>query len=240
MPHHLSALITISMLTALTASAAPLASEVDLFSTGDLAQCRAPLGDWTMAGEVALDPYDDKRLVWTEGATAAVNGEMGKTEDLHTAVEHGDVQLHVEFMVAKGANSGIYLMARYEIQILDSWGKEKLTYGDCGGIYQRHNSETNQGFEGHAPRVNASKPAGEWQTFDITFRAPRFDAAGTKTQDALFEKVVLNGMVLHENVPVTGPTRSGTFTDEQSMGPLMFQGDHGPIALRNVRLTPLK
>ena len=240
MPHHTCALIALSILTALTATAAPLESEVALFSTGDLAQCRAPLGDWTMSGEVSLDPNDGKRLVWTEGNTAAVNGKQGKTADLHTAVEHGDVQLHVEFMVARGSNSGIYLMSRYEIQVLDSWGREDLKYSDCGGIYEQNGKDGAPGFGGVAPRVNASKPPGEWQTFDITFRAPQFDKDGKKTHNARFEKVLLNGVLIHENEPVTGPTRSGTFTEEQPRGPLMFQGDHGPVAYRNVRLAPLE
>lgn len=239
MPYRFHAVTALVLLVSLGAVAGPMTSEVDLFAPGDLSGCREPLGDWTMAGEVALDPADGKRLAWSKGTSAAINGEKGKTEDLHTAVEHGDVQLHVEFMVGKGSNSGIYLMSRYEIQILDSWGKDELSYGDCGGIYQRHNFETNKGFEGHAPRVNASKKPGEWQTFDITFRAPRFDGDGNKVKDAVFEKVVLNGEVLHENVPVTGPTRSSTWNDEKPLGPLMFQGDHGPVALRNVRLTPL-
>lgn len=239
---YVKALLWCSALAALSISVQgeTLDSPADLFGTGDLGGFRAPLGDWTMVGEVTLDPGDSKRLAWTPGAAAAVNGEQGKTEDLHTKVEHGDVRLHVEFMVAEGSNSGVYLMARYEIQVLDSWGHEDLKYGDCGGIYQRHNSETNTGFEGHAPRVNASKKPGEWQAFDITFRAPRFDAEGRKTKDAVFEKVLLNGVLIHENVPVTGPTRSSTYNDEKPLGPLMFQGDHGPVAYRNVRMEPLE
>ena len=210
---------------------------VNLFAPGDLSECRAPLGDWTMAGEVSVDPADGKRLVGSSGHGVAVNGVKGKTEDLHTALEFGDVEVHVEFMVPKASNSGVYLMGRYEIQVMDSWGEEHLKYSDCGGIYQRHDEVNDKGFEGHAPRVNASKKPGEWQTFDITFRAPRFDADGKKTADAVFEKVLLNGVLIHENVSVSGPTRSGTYKDEKPLGPLMFQGDHGPVAYRNVRIS---
>tara|TARA_R110001592_G_scaffold43707_1_gene141347 strand:+ start:114 stop:845 length:732 start_codon:yes stop_codon:yes gene_type:complete len=229
-------LVTTSSLT----SAESLTDTVDLFATGDLTQCRAPLGDWVMAGDVSLAPDDDKRLGWTEGNAVAVNGDKGKTDDLHSAAEHGDVQLHVEFAVAKGSNSGIYLMSRYEIQVLDSWGKTELKYSDCGGIYEQTGKDGAPSFGGVAPKLNASKQPGEWQSFDITFRAPRFDDNGKKIKDALFEKVVLNGQIIHENEPVTGPTRSGTFTDEKPTGPLMFQGDHGPVAYRNVRMEPLK
>lgn len=209
------------------------------FACGDLSQCRAPLGDWVMAGEVLLDPADEKRLVWTEGRGAIVNGAKGKTSNLHTVAEYGDLALHVEFMVPKGSNSGVYLMGRYEIQVLDSWGVTALKYSDCGGVYQRHDEATDKGFEGHAPSVNASKKPGEWQSFDITFHAPRFDAAGNKTRDAVFEKVLLNGVLVQENVSVTGPTRSGTYKDEKPLGPLMFQGNHGPVSYRNVRVMEI-
>ncbi|MCF6285306.1 MAG: DUF1080 domain-containing protein [Candidatus Hydrogenedentes bacterium] len=217
-----------------------LTAPLDLFSTGDLSQCRAASGDWTMVGEVTSNSDDEKRLAWTKGTAVAVNGENGKTLNLHSAIEHGDVQLHVEFIVPKGSNSGVYLMGRYEIQVLDSWGVEKPKYSDCGGIYEQDGKNGAPSHGGVPPRVNAAKKPGEWQTYDITFRAPRFDKDGKKTKDAEFVKVVHNGIVIHENEPVTGPTRSATFKDEQPTGPLMFQGDHGPVAYRNVRLELLE
>lgn len=228
-----------------------------MLSGFDLSEWREPRGDWFISHEVKVDPQDEKKL-WTPGKEEVnqllfntknggvmVNGLVGKTEDLHSAQEFGDVELHVEFMVPKDSNSGIYLQARYEIQIMDSWGVEHPKYSDCGGIYQRFNNDPNipaaqQGYEGKAPRVNASKTPGEWQTFDITFQAPRFDEAGKKTQNAKFIKVILNGQVIHENEEVTGPTRSGTYQDEKPLGPLMIQGDHGPVALRNVLVRPAK
>lgn len=231
-------------LIALVALLTPMTVYAELMDVplacGDLHQCRAPLGDWVMAGAVSLDPADDKRLVWTEGNQVAVNGAKGKTSNLHMVAEYGDVELHVEFMVPKGSNSGVYLMGRYEIQVLDSWGVTDLRYSDCGGVYQRHDEATDKGFEGHAPIINASKKPGEWQSFDITFRAPRFDSAGKKTRDAVFEKVLLNGVLVQEHVSVSGPTRSSTYKDEKPLGPLMFQGNHGPVAYRNVGVTALK
>ena len=73
----------------------------------------------------------------------------------------------------------------------------------------------------------------------MTFRAPRFDKDGKKTANAVFVKVVHNGKIIHENVEVTGPTRSAAFRDEKPLGPLMLQGDHGPVAYRNIRLKEL-
>jgi hypothetical protein len=153
--------------------------------------------------------------------------------------EHGDCEAHVEFVIPQGSNSGVYFQGRYEIQVLDSWGKpaERLGHGDCGGIYQRWDPNRKPpGYEGHPPRVNASRPPGEWQTFDVIFRAPRFDADGKKVANARFVKVVHNGKLIHENVEVTGPTRAAAFGDEKPTGPIMLQGDHGPVAYRNVWL----
>src|SRR5262249_45701970 len=80
---------------------------------------------------------------------------------------------------------------------------------------------------------------GLWQHLRIEFEAPRFDAAGKKTKNARFVKVVLNGYTIQENVEVTGPTRSAAFNDEKPLGPLMIQGDHGAVALRNLAIRRL-
>lgn len=144
-----------------------------------------------------------------------------------------DVELNVEFRVPKGGNSGVYLMGRYEIQILDSHGvpDKDLESSMCGSIYERW--ENDRGFEGRPPLTNAAKPAGEWQRFQIKFRAPRF-RDGRKVEDALFVEVKLNGILVQKMQKVTGPTRASWFNDEQPQGPIMLQGDHGPIAYRNI------
>jgi hypothetical protein len=85
--------------------------------------------------------------------------------------------------------------------------------------------------------VNAAKKPGEWQKFVIDFRAPRFEN-GKKTENAKFLKVTLNNEVIHENVEVKGPTPSCLTGKESPTGPLMFQGDHGPVAFRNLKIIP--
>jgi len=197
---------------------------------GDLSAFRQPTGDWLIAGDAMLDSNNEKRLAFKPGAGAAVNGEKGRTRHLVSKVEHGDCFAQVEFMVPKGSNSGVYFQGRYEIQVLDSWGVKDPKYGDCGGVYQRW--KDNKGYEGRPPRVNASLAPGQWQRFDVWFRAPRFDESGNKTADACFVKVIHNGQVVHENQPVTGPTRAAMFNDEKPTGPIMFQGDHGAVAYR--------
>jgi 3-keto-disaccharide hydrolase len=214
----------------------------ELIGDGGLQAWKKPAKEWLVVGEVSLDAADPKKLSGKDGKGMLLNGKDGRSSNLFSATDFGDVELHVEFAVSKGSNSGVYLMSRYEIQILDSWGTKDVHYSDCGGIYQRWDPKRgkgSEGYEGHPPKANASKAPGEWQTFDIVFRAPRFDADGKKTANAKFVKVTHNGTVVHENVEVTGTTRAGAWEDEKPTGPIMLQGDHGPVAFRNIRLRPL-
>jgi hypothetical protein len=183
---------------------------------------------WTV-GVAAIDPKNPRRLVAGTGAGDLVNVTTGhgKSRDIYTTAKHGDAIITLEVMVPKGSNSGVYVHGEYEIQVLDSWGKKKLGGGDMGAIY------------GAAPpKVNACKKPGEWQTYEIHFRAPRF-TDGKKTANAKFLKVILNGQTLHENVEMKGPTPAGVTGKEHATGPLMFQGDHGPVAYRNIKISPL-
>jgi HEAT repeat protein/type 1 glutamine amidotransferase len=207
---------------------------------GDISTWRQGTGDWLIIGEASMDPANPKRLTGKLGAGVIINGSKGKTVNIFSASEFADVQAHIEFMVPRGSNSGVYFMGRYEVQVFDSWGVTEPKHSDCGGIYQRWDSDRQpKGYEGRPPRVNASLPPGQWQSFDVTFRAPRFDANGNKVTNALFEKVIHNGVVVHKNAEVTGPTRAAAYKDEKSTGPLMLQGDHGPVAYRNIWVLPL-
>lgn len=168
-----------------------------------------------------------------------LNGPQNKTVNLVTDQKFGDVELYLEFMLAKGSNSGVYLHGLYEVQIFDSWGDtEPPKSSDGGGIY--HRWIDNRGVGGSAPRVNASRRPGEWQSYCIWFRAPRFDASGKKTENAKFVRVLYNGTLVQENVEVNGPTRAAMEIPEAPVNPLMLQGDHGPVAFRNIYIRPLR
>ena len=234
---HKVALAVLVGIATVPASAAPKAQA--LFNGKDFTGWRKPAGDWTVAKAVTLDLADAQKFTIQAGQGIIVNGVKGKTVNLVAEAEFGDVEAHIEFCIPKLSNSGIYFMGRYEVQVYDSFGVERDQYPgiECGGIYGRCINKQN--VEGHSPRVNASKPPGEWQTFDVTFRAPRFDVGGKKIANAKFVKVVHNGQVVHENVEITGPTRAALFEDEKSSGPLMLQGDHGPVAYRNLQVKPI-
>jgi hypothetical protein len=215
-------------------------SVVQLFDGKTIAGWRQPAGEWLAVKGVSLDVAKPGQFVLEKGDGVLLNGVSGRTVNLLSETEHGDVEAHLEFVIPKGSNSGIYFQGRYEIQVYDSYGvaKDKYPGIECGGIYPRW-TEARGEFEGHSPRVNASKPPGQWQSLDVVFRAPRFDASGKKVRNACFVKVVFNGQVIHENVELTGPTRAAQWEDnEKATGPLMLQGDHGPVAYRNLQLKP--
>lgn len=203
----------------------------------DLSAFRGPSANWTLAGGV-LAERTAPALVTTPGTGVLVNTPAaGKNGHLLTAWEHGDLELSFDVMLPKGSNSGVYLMGRYELQLFDSWGVRAPTFADFGGIYQRWDDARGAGragFEGTAPRQNAARAPGLWQHVELLFRAPRFNGT-QKVANARFAKVTVNGVVVHENVEVTGPTQAAAFQDERATGPLMIQGDHGPVALRNIR-----
>ena len=168
-----------------------------------------------------------------------LNGPQGRTVNLVTDEKFGDIELYVEFMLAKGSNSGVYLHGLYEVQIFDSYGStEPMTSSDGGGIY--HQWIDNHGVGGSAPSRNASRRPGEWQSYQIWFQAPRFDSSGRKMQNGKFIRVLFNGLSVQENVEVEGGTRAHMEIPEAPTNPLMLQGDHGPVAFRNIYWRPLR
>ena len=213
--------------------------------SGDVVSNFRPLDTdvWKLAGHVEAVP-GERKLVTAGTGTILVDVNPGKRPAAHliTKDEFGDVKVHVEFMIPAHSNSGVYLMGRYEIQILDSYGKPNTSFDELGGIYQRWNESKpkgERGYEGFTPYKNAALAPGEWQTLDITFHAPRFNAEGRKGENARFIKVVANGITVQEQQQVTGPTRSNPIEGEAATGPIVIQGDHGPIAVRSLVVTPL-
>jgi Domain of Unknown Function (DUF1080) len=215
---------------------------IDLIGKHGFEHWRSPTGDWKRAGDAEADPKNPARQVAKAGDNVILNGPAGRSRNLVTKESFGDLEAHFEFKIPKGSNSGVKLEGFYEIQIHDSFGVAVAKATHAGGVYPRaemlpiyHHID-----EGIPPRVNAAKKAGEWQTLDIVFRAPRFDADGKKIKSARFDKVVLNGQVIHDQVEVKTPTGNAWKLKEIPRGPLLLQGDHGPVAFRNIRVRELK
>jgi pimeloyl-ACP methyl ester carboxylesterase len=212
----------------------------DLIGAKGLEAWQARADEWLIGGDAELDPANSKRLVTKPGQGVLVNGKKGSARDLLSKRKFGPIEAHVEFLIPKGSNSGVKFEGLYEIQIYDSWGKQKPTASDCGGIYPRAELKPNYHHvdEGIPPRTNACKRPGEWQTLDAIFLPPKFDADGKKTANARFVKVELNGTSIHENVEIKTPTGHAWRDKEIAEGPLLLQADHGPVAFRNVRVRP--
>jgi hypothetical protein len=186
---------------------------------------------WTV-GAARIDPADSKKLVVTPGGHELVNvtSGHGQSVDLYSTAVHGDAIITLEVMVPKESNSGVYVMGEYEVQVLDSFGKDANPGpGDMGAVYGAQ-----------PPNHPKYRAPGEWNNYEIHWQAPKFDAQGNKTANAKFIKVLLNGVTIHENLEMKGVTPGGVDGKEKSKGPLMFQGNHGAVSYRNIKISPLK
>jgi hypothetical protein len=213
---------------------------------------------WVVCDDVRLDPADPARLlpIGAGGTPDAVVlcGSDGRGSDIMTAQNYYDYELHVEFTVPKGSNSGVYNRGLYEIQVFDSFGVPKLGFHDCGALYERA-----------YPKENLSKPPGAWQTYDITMSGKKLSLVWNgkpvyKDQDVRYGEtdhdafVRLNGEnaskapALRVKLQEKDGKYVGYFGDGGTRasldgidrpGPILLQGDHGPVAYRRIRIRPL-
>ena len=157
-----------------------------------------------------------------------------RTSSIVTKQKFTDFQLHVEFRSPfmptareqQRGNSGVYLQGRYEVQVLDSYGLERRD-NYCGGIYKVA-----------APAVNMCAPPGQWQTYDITFRAPRFDQDGEKTGNARVT-VVHNGVTIHDEIELPQPTGGALDAHVARPGGIYLQDHRDRVQYRNIWLLEL-
>ena len=190
------------------------------------------LNNWRSASDSGKSPA---RWKIENGYMEIVRGTGG----IQTSQEFGYAQLHVEFMspnpptgTGQGrGNSGVFLMSKYEVQVLDSYNNVTYPDGQAAAIYGQF-----------PPRVNVSRPPGEWQTLDITFTAPKFDAGGKVVSPARMT-VLHNGVNVQDNVALLGPTshqRRAPYEAHAARLPIMLQ-DHGdPVRFRNIWIVEKK
>jgi hypothetical protein len=213
---------------------------------------------WVACDDVKLDPADPSRLlpIGAGGRPDAVMlcGGDGRGSDLMTTESFQDYELHLEFTVPKGSNSGVYNRGLFEIQIFDSFGAEKPAFHDCGALYERA-----------IPPTNLARPPGEWQSYHITMKGKRItlvwngqvvyrdrDVRYGETDRAAFERLTAENRSKPPELRVKleekdgkyvgffgeGCTRSGLDGPDRP-GPILLQGDHGPVAFRNIRIRRL-
>ncbi len=189
-----------------------------------------------VVGKAKMSQENPKMLVNRGDAGEMINlaSKHGDSIDIFSKKKFGDCRIELQLMVPKGSNSGIYVMGEYEIQVLDSWERgTKMSGGDMGAVYAAS-----------PPSINASRRPGQWQRYVIDFRAPRFDSADKKIPGrrgkARLLRVELNDQLLHENLMMDKETPGGVIGEEAATGPLMFQGNHGPVAYRNIIVKRLK
>jgi hypothetical protein len=163
---------------------------------------------------------------------------LPESGNIITRENFGDIQLHVEWRTPgdaqkfdgqKSGNSGIYLMGKYEVQVLNSWEKTTDPDRQAGSVYNQH-----------VPLVNASFKPGKWQTYDIVFEAPGFDDKGVQTK-APYVTVFHNGVLIQNHVEILGPTTAylESIPDVATEGPLMLQDHNNKVSYRNIWIRKL-
>ena len=187
---------------------------------------KAPAGAIVLFDGTNLDAFTGGGL--TDDGLLAVGAAGEERQEAITKREFGDFKLHLEFQspympTAEGqqrGNSGVYVQNRYEIQVLDSFGLNGEN-NECGGIYQQSQ-----------PAVNMCLPPLSWQTYDIDFTAPKFDAAGKKTANARIT-LLHNGVAIYDGLELSNVTPGGIAT-EGATGPIKLQDHHNPVRFRNI------
>jgi len=192
--------------------------------------------NWQIVGNAIANRKKENTFNSTTGVGILLNiPENDSKENLYTNFNHGDIELELDVMMPLQSNAGIYLQSRYGIQLSDSWGVKNPTYNDIGGINERWNNQDKKGYnDGYAPKINVAKAPGLWQHLKIIFHAPKFNEKGHKIKNAWFQEIHLNGVLIHKNVDLKGPTKEGV-EKETLLAPIMFQGNKGAVAFKNIK-----
>lgn len=217
----------------------PARPQPPVVTPGSFSVGATPPSDATMLfNGTDLSNWRDERsggpAKWTvdDGAMVAAKG------DVMTTNEMGDMQLHLEFLEPEPGNhtgqdrgnSGVFLMGRYEIQVLDCYNAKTYADGSTGAIYGQH-----------PPLANACRPPGEWQTYDIVFTVPHFDEKGNVVTPA-YVTVIFNGVVVQNHQAIRGLTNwksPGKYEAHGPTGPLRLQYHNHPVRFRNIWTRPI-
>lgn len=193
--------------------------------------------NWKIAGDIWYNPFR-KKLKEEAGTGILVNISSGNSQaPLITKMEHGNMLLEFDFMLAPHASATVYLQGRYGIRLADSWTEKKSIAEACGTILSVNPGSNATGAHGALsipPRSNVARAPGLWQHLRVVFRSPQYDANGAKQSSARLLQVSLNGMLIHEDIMLPDIAFNAPFKSESKTGPLVFSTDNR-MAFKNIR-----
>jgi hypothetical protein len=192
----------------------------------DLENFREGTNGWITAENVFMDRQTKYHCEVKEGKGIVVS-QGDNNNQLITSLEYGDLDLEIDFMLAKNSVALLFLQGCYAIQLSDSWRSEAPAEQNSGVILS--------GDSNKLPSLNVSKAPGLWQHLVVKFKAPRFDSSGRKVTSALFAEVVLNGKRIHKDVAVSQVAQIAPSKNEREKASLVMISQFGPVAFRNIQ-----
>jgi hypothetical protein len=217
----------------------PARPQPPIVTPGSFSENAAPPSDATVLFDGKdLSQWVDKKTGGPVGWSVVDGAAVSAKGDIQTTNQFGDIQLHLEFKEPtppKGdgqgrGNSGVFFMGLYEVQVLDCYENKTYADGGTGGIYGQHPA-----------LANACRPPGEWQTYDILFNPPHFDADG-KLISPGYLTVFLNGVAVQNHQAIRGETNwrvPGEYKTHASAGPIALQYHNNPVSFRNIWVRPV-
>lgn len=202
----------------------------------DVSEFKLTGENWKIANNIQSNYDSEADIKVIEGKGVLFNQPSSENnEQIITNLEHADIELKFEFLLPKGSSSAIYFHSRYELPLIDAWhiasvnrsNYPKLNSGNIRAVQVREDITDLQ--------LDAAFAPGLWQEYHVLFRAPKFDSEGNKIQNAKFEWIRYNGKLVGENIELTGVSESAIAENEVRKASLMFKGDGGSVAYRNIR-----
>jgi hypothetical protein len=229
MRFHLSGGLLMLLLSAPLMMFAQTAADSTLNSLKSFEQ---PVTGWSAVADLVTTPDKFESFKKSAGAGILVGEAQNKESFLATKSSYGDSEVEFDFLVGKGAVASVLLQGRYRLNLSDSWAQLTSSFNGLGGIGQQ-NAGDSSGFSGLAPLMNVAKAPGLWQHVRIRFRAPQF-GTGSKTLNAVFEEVLINGCLVQQNAELQGASANARSAKEEVSGPLVFSATNGVLAIKNL------
>ena len=229
--------VRLLLLLALAGPAAAQAQSSNDSTLNSLASFEQPGSGWSAVADLVTTPDKFESFKKSAGSGILVVEGQNKESFLATKSAFGDSEVEFDFLVGKGAIASVLLQGRYRLNLSDSWAQLTSSFNGLGGIGQQ-NAGDSSGFSGLAPLMNVAKAPGLWQHVRIRFRAPQF-ATGSKTSNAVFEEVMINGCVVQQNAELQGASANARSAKEEGTGPLVFSSSNGVLAIKNLKSKSL-